>query len=145
MGLTHYWKRPPVLPTEAFGAAVRDCRKVLTASGVALAGETGQGRPVINDLLLVFNGQEPLSGEPFRLEIFAAPRRGGSDVLSYCKTCCQPYDLCVKAVLVVFSHHFSDIFKVFSDGKDDLWQDARRLCQECLGYGLDFQLSKPEE
>ncbi len=142
MGLTHYWKRPPVLPTAAFKSAVRDCRKVLTASGVALAGETGKGQPIINDLMLVFNGTEPRSGEPFRIEIFAAPRRSGSDVLSYCKTSYQPYDLCVKAVLVVFSHHFSDIFKVFSDGKDEVWQDARQLCQSCLGYGSDFKLSE---
>jgi len=141
MGWTHYWERPPVLPTEAFKNAVADCMKVCTAAKVNLAGETGKGKPVFNDYEVIFNGAEGQCCESFQIKTFETPRRPGRAVVSYCKTEKMPYDLCVKCVLIVFSRYMGDSFKVASDGKDEDWQDAKRLCQSCLGYGSDFKLS----
>jgi hypothetical protein len=141
MGWTHYWERPPVLPTEALKKAVIDCQKVLASAGVALAGEAGKGLPVFNDYEITFNGADGRYCEPFQIKTFETPRRPGRQIVSYCKTEKLPYDLCVKCALIVFSHYMGNDFKVASDGKDDDWQDAKQLCQSCLGYGSDFTLS----
>ena len=142
MGLTHYWTRPPVLPTAAFKNATEDCLKVLAATGIPLAGKTGQGSPAISNLKIMFNGIDPQGCEPFCFRIFEEPRIPGKAITSYCKTEKMPYDLCVKSALIVLSHYMGDALKVMSDSSDDDWQDARRLCHDCLGYGDDFSLSK---
>ena len=144
MGLTHYWKRPSVLPTEAFAKAAEDCRRVLAASEIPLAGMTGKGSPVITSTEIAFNGPDPQGCEPFRIQIYQTPRVPGLAVFSYCKTEKMPYDLCVKSALIVLAHYMGDVLKVMSDIPDDGWQDARRLCMDCLGYGNDFLLFKEQ-
>jgi hypothetical protein len=60
---------------------------------------------------------------------------------SFCKTAYRPYDLIVTAVLIGFKHHFPEAF-VTSDGTDKDWLDGKILCNNVLGYGLDFTLNK---
>ena len=65
-------------------------------------------------------------------------------VFDFCKTAHKPYDLCVTACLIVLKHHFKDDILVHSDGDDPDWEQARKLCDEILGYGDDFRLDKEE-
>lgn len=57
---------------------------------------------------------------------------------AFCKTAYRPYDLAVTAALIIFDH-YTDIV-ISSDGEDKDWQDARVLCFNLLGYGMDFSL-----
>jgi hypothetical protein len=60
----------------------------------------------------------------------------------FCKTAFRPYDLAVTAFLVIAKHHLSERILVRSDGTMMHWIDAVKLCQNVLGYGLDFQLGE---
>ncbi|MEI7835659.1 MAG: hypothetical protein WCK05_04515 [Planctomycetota bacterium] len=79
--------------------------------------------------------------EPFRVHRCEKDRHGRATTWSFCKTGRAPYDLCVQVALIVLRHHLGDLFTVGSDGCDGDWQQARRFCQEHLGYGQGFKLS----
>ena len=53
----------------------------------------------------------------------------------YVKTGFRPYDVAVTAILLVIKHYLKDRFVIHSNGADAQWADARRLCQQVLGYG----------
>lgn len=53
----------------------------------------------------------------------------------YIKTGFRPYDIAVTGVLLIAKHHLGDQFVVHSNGGDAQWSDARRICQQALGYG----------
>lgn len=55
-----------------------------------------------------------------------------------CKTAYRPYDLVVTAVLIALKHHFPKV-KLSSDGEEKDWLDARFLCNNLLGYGMDLE------
>lgn len=57
-----------------------------------------------------------------------------------CKTAFRPYDLAVTAFLIIAKRHLKDQISVSSDGEDQHWEDARRLCQSFLGYGVEYHL-----
>lgn len=141
MGWTHNWQRETELPHAPFAAAVRDCQEVLARTGIPLAGFDGNGAPIFRDDMIAFNGTDRTGCEPFEIHQTEFDRRGGEMVWSFCKTEHLPYDLCVQAALVVMKHHLGDAIIVGSDGKDQDWAEARRICQEHLGYGHEFRLS----
>ncbi len=142
MGMTHYWQRPTELPKEAFRAAVDDCQTLLGSGRIEVAGFDGTGTPLLNDEQIVFNGQAPTACEPFEIAAVEFDRRGRPHIISHCKTEHLPYDLYVKASLIVFAHHLGDVFQVTSDANDAGWDEARSFTEGCLGYGSDFTLSK---
>jgi len=53
----------------------------------------------------------------------------------YVKTGFRPYDVAGTAILLVIKHYLKDRFVIHSNGADAQWADARRLCQQVLGYG----------
>jgi hypothetical protein len=55
--------------------------------------------------------------------------------IEYVKTGFRPYDVAVTATLLIAKRHLGDRFIINSNGADAQWSDARRLCQEVLGYG----------
>lgn len=82
MGYTHYWRRPKTIPREKFAAVKKDFLRLLPAlekAGVKLAGPLGEGKPVITDDLVTFNG--PINcGHPADYELsipWPAPGAGG--------------------------------------------------------------------
>ena len=143
MGWTHSWQRPTELPAKRFAAAVEDCRKILPALGVPMAGFDGTGEPILTDEQIVFNGQAGSQCAPFEIAVVEFDRRGRETVWSFCKTEHAPYDICVQTALVVLKHHLVDGITVTSDGRDDDWSKARQACQEKLGYGEGFVLEIP--
>ena len=140
MGHTHYWQRPPQLPAPAFGRAVVDCRRVLPETNIPLAGANGTKKPFFRSDAIVFNGVGENAHETFAVRLEEADHGDGRPAFSFCKTEHKPYDLAVQVVLIVFQHHLGKQFGVSSDGDDAEWETARRLCQQVLGYGEDFQL-----
>ena len=64
-----------------------------------------------------------------------------------CKTNYYPYDLAVTACLIIAKHYLGDQIEIKSDGDQKDFKDAMILCDQFLGYGLDFNLkeeTKPE-
>lgn len=62
----------------------------------------------------------------------------------FCKTAFKPYDLAVIALLIIAKYYLKDKIEVSSDGTEGQWFDGKLLCQQELGYGLDFKLNKGE-
>lgn len=67
------------------------------------------------------------------------------DKFSFCKTAFRPYDLVVTAVLIAAKEHFGENIEVSSDGDDSNWLDAKILCNNVLGYGLNFEMNKDKK
>lgn len=141
MGLTHHWRRPTELPSEPFHAAITDCRKVLVATELDLAGFDGTGNPVLNDHQIIFNGKQPDACEPFEFALIEFDRHGGREARSFCKTEHLPYDLFVKAVLIILHHHFAPLLLISSDDPEHQWTGAKQLVNSQCGYGESFSLS----
>ena len=57
------------------------------------------------------------------------------------KTNYCPYDLVVTACLIALKHHFPQC-QIKSDGKDKDWIDGKMMCNNILGYGMNFELDK---
>lgn len=96
--------------------------------------------PIVREDRVVFNGRAPLACEPLEIAAVEFDRRGRPEVRSFCKTDLLPYDLCVKAVLIVFQHHLQSHLVVTSDQKGNDWSVAREVVQSVLGYGQAFCL-----
>ena len=142
MGLTHYWERPVQLSPAAFNRAVVDCRRLLPLLSIPLAGGDGTGTPVLDSEVLMFNGVGDASYETCAICRVEEDPGEGRRVFSFCKTEHRPYDLAVRAVLIVFQHHLRSQFKVSSDDHASAWEAARQLCQQHLGYGNEFRLDQ---
>jgi hypothetical protein len=123
---------------------VSDVKRLLPTLDVRLAGDEGKGEPVLVDDAIVFNGEGAARCEPFALLRVEHDRRGRGVVSGFCKTEGLPYDLGVKAVLVVLKHHLRDEIKVSSDQRERGWAEARAAVQAALGYGEDFELDGEE-
>lgn len=59
-----------------------------------------------------------------------------------CKTAYRPYDLAVFCFLIIAKHHLGESIIVHSDGTLEQCFDSMSLCQELLGYGLEFDFDK---
>jgi hypothetical protein len=64
--------------------------------------------------------------------------------IGFTKTAFRPYDIAVTAALLVAKRNLKDQFAVHTDGTDRHWSDAKRICQEVLGYGEWFGIVEEE-
>jgi hypothetical protein len=81
--------------------------------------------------------------ETFRLERIMIPDSGEEPdnnglFIRGVKTAFRPYDIAVTAALIVAKRHLGDLFLVHTNGGESQWSDAKRLCQDILGYGEWF-------
>lgn len=145
MVYTHYWAYRPDSPSFAavFPQLVDDARLILghlAARGVALAGPTGIGEPLLNSSIIAVNGVRPDTGENFVL----APGTGSGLTeqtptgerfhLDYCQTRHLPYDLAVIAVLLRANKLAPRDVALSSDGSwADDWSSARALLGHLFG------------
>ena len=136
----------------------------LTRNGVNLAGADGTGEPVISLRLIEFNGAGDSGCEPFRLEReIGDPHMGPAGRMSnfrdpggretnpravegkihlYTKTEHYPYDLAVTACLIIAKRRLGKGIVVCSDGSEEKWDPAKRLCKNHFGYGGSFRLDR---
>ncbi len=145
MGWTHYWEREKEIPAEEFEKAVNDCELLFSKMNVPLAGPQSEAEPVFSPEAMMFNGVQGQDCEIFSMKRIEEPRRPGAAVLSYCKTEKLPYDVCVRAALVIMKHYLGDHLQVMSDGKMKDWKDAVNICILHLGLGDKFNLSSKKK
>jgi len=148
MGYTHYWYRKETLSRDKFRQALKDIKRLDEHLGIKIQYEYDIVKPpVFNDKLIRFNGCDDAGHETFYVERehkTSFPQKDDAGrFFAFCKTAEKPYDKFVCCCLVILNHYFGDNFVVSSDG--DLkqeWQDPIETCQEVLGYGSDFELSR---
>lgn len=139
MGYTHYYCYPPqdpgyarmwptlVADTEAITERVRQL-------GIGIAGPSGHGAPMVNDVWIAFNGE---AAKNWDYESFVLDPPGSHRtctpprVWAFCKTGRRPYDLAVTAVLLRAQLLGPALFAIASDGTwhQDWWR-ARTLVGE---------------
>ncbi len=144
MGYTHYFYRPVELDQEKFSAAVKDFNTILPLfepDNIALADGPGEGKPIVTDTVIQFNGVEEHAHEWFEITRVYSERDLHPDEplkFGFCKTAQKPYDLAVMSCLIIFKHHFGDQFRVSSDGEMVDWAPAVKLVREHLKYEEDW-------
>jgi hypothetical protein len=73
-------------------------------------------------------------GKAMQLSPYAKPDGNGL-CCDFVKTGLRPCDLAVTATLLIAKRHLRNRFVIHSNGGDIQWSDARRICQQILGYG----------
>lgn len=169
MGYTHHYYVERAYDPGTFGKVASDFKRLLPElkrNGVDLAGVVGGVEPSIGSRLIQFNGARGAACEPFRLEQATGGRHGRPvcrvtrfrgfdtgehdtsppDIVGkyhlYTKTEHLPYDLAVMACLIIAKHYLGQGIVVCSDGSEEKWAPARRLCEDHFGYGGGFRLDK---
>jgi hypothetical protein len=143
MGYTHYWTYNPnkIKDTEElrkrFRAAVfiiKHAHKIIKRNELCIIrGGLGEGRPILNESEVWFNGdgKSQMSHETFGIKWFPS---GGKD-FGFCKTNRKPYDLLVCVSLLAFKEFFNnpDVFTFSSDGDNSDWEPAKDLYTRITG------------
>lgn len=142
MGFTHHWERETELGQEAFARAIADCQRITTKLAIPLAGIDGSSTPIFRPDAIAFNGQGAGACEPFEIHQAEFDRTGKKRFIQFVKTNHAPYDLCVRTCLICLKHQLGDAITIMSDANETEWQEARQVCHETLGYGMNFQLNK---
>jgi hypothetical protein len=107
---------------------------------VPLVGDGETSKPIFSANEILLNGADTAGCEPFQVCQTAFDRHGRQRFFQSCKTHGAPYDLCVKIALIVLHHHLAETLDIFSDQPECDWNEARKTCEELLGYGCDFHL-----
>ena len=168
-GYAHHYYVERAYDAGAFTRAASDFAELLPTfkrNGVDLAGAGGVGEPAIGPHLVEFNGAGGAACESFRLEHEASdlyrrlvgrmprfhdpntrecemnPRVSVGKYHIYTKTEHCPYDLAVVVCLIIAKHYLVEGIVVCSDGAEEKWELARRLCEDRVGYGCGFRLDK---
>ena len=102
---------------------------LLTQRVAPLNNQTGMGSGDYETLVI----ERDKSGREFK-----QPNKQGL-LFDCCKTAYRPYDLIVTAVLIALKHHFPEC-EISSDGESSEWMDGQVLCENVLGYGMEFEL-----
>ncbi|HTJ68190.1 MAG TPA: hypothetical protein VL551_11725 [Actinospica sp.] len=145
MVYTHYWAYQPDSTefTAAFPQLLADAHLILASlseRGVALAGPTGIGQPLLNESIIAFNGVRPNTGENFVLAPAAGSgltehtEAGEPFKLDYVQTRALPYDLAVTAILLRAHQLAPWSLTLASDGSwEQDWRAARDLLDDLFG------------
>ena len=125
MGYTHYWNPANLEIDEQLAA---EAKAIVDASDVEIAGWDGEGEPEIGVGLVSLNGKGDERCETFSLQ------RDTEWNFECCKTCRQPYDAVVGAILLAADERNPGM-DVTSDGFWDEaeWIAARELFAKALG------------
>jgi len=149
MGYTHYIERPKTLSKMKFKKVAKDVKTLmdlnlhgnLNAGGIykdspcIIAGPMGQGKSIVTEDLIAFNGlesvSEDLSHESFYLE------REAEEIMQFTKTNRKPYDILVCMSMLSLKHHFGEKVTISSDGGFDDWKQAIELYEHTTGRKVD--------
>jgi len=135
VGYVHYYPRKRDIGVRTWIKIRKDVDELLEASPVELASPLGERGtdPIVGPERIAFNGVEEDAREDFTLCRTDSPNDVG-----FCKTDRKPYDLVVKATLVVVYNRVPTAWYVYSDGHDFEWEDARAWVNGILGTGTSF-------
>lgn len=95
---------------------------------MVLCGGDGENKPIINDMIVWFNGSKARdeSCETCYISL------NGSEGFDFCKTEREPYDTAVWICLLCFKHYFGENMKVTSDGDDEEHRYADEVFHKVL-------------
>ena len=151
MGYTHYWYFPSKYEVDAktWKRIVDDFNNILNVlvspeKGLnhlrdILEPSSGQKLAITDDMIW-FNGREEndQGHETFHLarksDKDSYRIRKDEDCFTCCKTARKPYDIVACCLLIIAKKHIGKLIKISSDGAEEEWNDAFKLCQEYLGY-----------
>jgi len=132
MGYTHYWDLGD-FTEEDFVRFVSDCRTIVKASPVKLAGGDGKGEPSLKRGGIYFNGSEDRDED---FETFCITEH--DEGFAFCKTACKPYDMIVVACLCALADRLGDSVKVTSNGNSEDWKDGVEFASKVLGRKVEI-------
>ena len=123
MGYTHYYYRASKLAKKQFNLFAKDVEKIFEfakENDYLLAGEMGEEGtlPIANEELICFNGVGVDSCESLFINRVDYSQSVRGFVSEWCKTCRNPYDDIVVAVLIRFKHHFPKVKLDIGDLKE---------------------------
>lgn len=123
MGYTHYWTPGKAKLTPKLVEEIESIISHAEAEGIALAGPSGYGEPIVTQAEVALNGSEELE-QDYESFIYSP-----GDGWTFCKTGREPYDAVVGAILLRLLS-VGPLSGFSSDGQfDDVqdWGDARAL------------------
>ena len=145
MGYTVYFEISPVLDAEKFETFSEQVRQILgEAKVLGIKIVNGMGKvntePIVNKELILFNGKEKDACESLFIQRVEGSSRKKNDrlVFNFCKTARKPYDLIVKATLVMLKHNFPESV-IQADGTISDFDAAIKLCEKLFGK-INFEL-----
>ena len=121
MGYTNYWNNEEPIDLTNAAPAIQELLEMGMERGI-LAGADGQGSPVFDGRILVFNGCGDAAYETFAI----TPEQTG---FQFTKTAQRPYDAYVKAALILIQSHSDDPdqIRIACDGRTSDWDEAADL------------------
>lgn len=154
MGFTRYFEYAPTAITdETWQSFCTDVRKILDTverGDIPLGNGLGEGRPVVNDRTVIFNGAgdgqyESLhitrdAPDPSDQFFYRRYKELGDRVWDFCKTERKPYDVAVAAVLLRAATVLPD-FTVRSDGHPEDWGDGALAYARVFGTMPDVSVT----
>lgn len=133
MGYTHYFslsRKPGTVRWSAFIAEVERVFAHPAVAGTIAEGSNLSSPPVANKKEVRFNGKGELRHETFLLlntKHHLWCKTGGPRQMDYCTAWGKDYDLAVCVVLILASHHFTEVVTSDGDWDEEGWQRARAL------------------
>lgn len=141
MGYTHYWYRAKEYFPNAWEELRRDVMTLVELQGKQYTANITYS---VGEEYILLDGAGGNTCETLRLSRkYQQDRESYTEddqYFEFCKTNLLPYDLIVKAILVLAWRHLG--VRVASDGTDDDWTPAVKLAQLVTGSQLDFKLEK---
>lgn len=131
MGHTHYFQATAPFTDKQWKNITEAVTKLFAGTDI-LAGGIGEGDPEVTDKRIWFNGRTDQNGDYETLLIKKNDTEWG-----FCKTACMPYDAYVVAVHCI-CHHFSESFKVTSDGRKNAWKTGQELASAAVGTAVQI-------
>lgn len=131
MGYTNYWNFKPNLTKFPVGF-INDVKTAIDY--VQTKRKIKLNVTTLTDVCININGVEPEDYENFYISFVADPEsheRYGVDSWCFCKTARMPYDIIVKAILLLAWKYHLLITPFTFDGcrKDKEFQSANRMCK----------------
>lgn len=137
MGYTHYWKtEKQILFSDEEWETLKNVSRQLVEEcvirGIKLTSDCETTPPIINDEVIVINGNEDNCCETFVLERYM-------NDFYFCKTRYKNYDIIVVALLIYISNMKYEL-NVSSDGDYEDWKNGLELLETVLGRKFEMPI-----
>lgn len=142
MSYTHYFTQKRNLKVAEMDALVEATKKIIELSDVPVLWEYDSNEPPeLTKDLIRFNGKLEHGAETFWLPRKRQPKAYPQQTHGYlfCKTCEEPYDVIVVAVLCALHHIAPGAFQIESDGLVEDWYAGVTLARRAM-YGKDISV-----
>lgn len=132
MGYTHYFFKKDFdnnikFTKEEIAEFSKDIQKILDHTSVNIKGPQGNGKPIIKEDVVAFNGAYDESYESFVITV-------DDQHFGFCKTARKPYDVVVIASIIALKKAVGDKIEAGSDGNTrGSFEKGIELFKEAVG------------